>query len=149
MLNTITENIRECFVWLAYFVRFGEIPIIAFSVFPLFASVSSFVSGALLLHKLKPGMVCRASLGCDRCEFLYSLGLGSVGFSFIYFIMELRWIIQKSYLRVSSLDELLWSTLEGALFAFLSLLCYRGISCLRAHTAFDPFPICRGRNHRN
>ena len=149
MLDTIITNLKDGLVWLEYFVRFGEIPIIVFSILPLFASVSAFVAGSLLLHKLKPGMVCRASMGCDRCEFLYSLGLGSVGFSFIYFVMEVRWILQKSYLKVSSLDELLWSTLEGALFAFLSLLCYRGINCLRAHTAFEPFPICRGRNHKD
>ena len=147
-MQNLTLFLSDFYNWLKYFTRFGEIPVIFFSVFPVLAAVAAFFSGCHLLKKLAPGMVCRASLGCDRCELLYAVGLGSMAFSLIYIIMELRWLIAGNYLKISSLDELLRSTWEASVMFFLAWISFRSTHCLDAHCSFDPFPVCKGRNHK-
>ena len=140
---------RDCLEYLKHFIQYGSIPAVAFSSVPLIAAIAAIFMGVRLLRKLEPGMVCRASLGCDRCELLYSVGLGSTAFPLIYIIMELKWLASENYAKISSFDEILWCSWEAAVMFFMTWASYRSIHCLEAHCNFDSFPVCRGRNHKN
>lgn len=148
-LTELSSRFLDYWAYLKHFIQYGSIPAVAFSSVPLIAAMAAIFMGVRLLRKLEPGMVCRASLGCDRCELLYSVGLGSTAFPLIYIIMELKWLASENYTKISSFDEVLWCSWEAAVMFFMAWASYRSIHCLGAHCSFDPFPVCRGRNHRN
>ena len=130
-----------------YFAQYGEVPPVLVSAFPLLFAVCALYLGCKLLNRLKPGMVCRASLGCDRCELLYSIGLGSAGFSAIYIVLEAKWVVSGAYNQISSLDSILWSTLSAGVMFFLAWASYRSLHCLGTHCNYSSLSSCKGRQH--
>lgn len=133
---------------LVHFAKYGEVPPALISAFPLIFAVAACYLGCKLLHRLKPGMVCRASLGCDRCELLYSIGLGSAGFSALYIVLEAKWVLSGAYNQISSLDSILWSTLSAAVMFFLAWASYRSLHCLGTHCNYSSLSSCKGIQHK-
>lgn len=145
MANIIAgmESMWDAFL---YFIRFGVIPPVFYELLPLFMALLALYKGVKLLRTLRPGMVCRASLGCNRCELLYAVGLSACGLSSMHILLTLRkWFIAAGCTPGHGYAALLHCLYDSAGLFFLFWVSHRCLDCLQAHSAFDQFPICKGR----
>ena len=146
MLNDLYAGMISCFQGLVFFIRHGDVPVSFYRLVPTIMSIASLYFGIKLLRTLKPGMVCRASLGCDRCELLYAVGLGSSGVALLYILLLIKaWATDTLHPPASS-EVMLHCLYDTAGQFFAAWVSYRCLGCLVAHKRIDLEPVCKGRN---
>lgn len=107
------------------------------TILPVAASLLAFVFGVELLFALKPGQVCSKNADCNNCELLFSLAIGSIVLSLVYFMLKLKWFLTGSYpVDCVGLDLYAWSSIGTAGFGLLAWLCYRGMACAKEFCDF-------------